>query len=162
MPGGDRELSSQPGDLFQGMDYGKLEKVYSIWICMGERIPGKEQFTVSLYETKKRDIIGATEEDRIFKLLQALFSKKLALEEKLERLKSLGIRVDERLEKEVEEMCNLSEGIWQDGVQEGDRRGVERMSSLNLRLLNDQRYEDLKRASTDQEYRDELFRHYQI
>lgn len=59
-------------------------------------------------------------------------------------------------------MCNLSEGIWQDGVQEGDRRGVERMSSLNLRLLNDQRYEDLKRASTDQEYRDELFRHYQI
>lgn len=181
MPGGDRELSSQPGDLFQGMDYGKLEKVYSIWICMGERIPGREQFTVSLYETKKRDIIGATEEDRrhyqlmnaviirlgddhrvkddrIFKLLQALFSKKLALEEKLERLKSLGIRVDERLEKEVEEMCNLSEGIWQDGVQEGETR----LGILNLRLLEDQRYEDLKRASSDQEYRHKLYDQYQI
>ena len=176
-----RELSSQPGDLFQGMDYGKLEKVYSIWICMGERIPGKEQFTVSLYETKKREIIGATEEDRrhyqlmnaviirlgddhrvkddrIFKLLQALFSKKLALEEKLERLKSLGIRVDERLEKEVEEMCNLSEGIWQDGVQEGETR----LGILNLRLLEDQRYEDLKRASSDQEYRHKLYDQYQI
>lgn len=180
-----RELSSQPGDLFVGMDYGKLEKVYSIWICMGERIPGEEQFTVSLYETKKRDIIGTTEEDRkhyqlmnaviirlgedrrakndrIFRLLQALFGKELALEEKLARLKKLGIRIDDRLEKEVEEMCNLSEGIWRDGLQVGDRRGVERMSSLNLRLLKDKRYEDLKRASTDQEYRDKLFRQYQI
>ena len=148
---------------------------------MGERIPGEEQFTVSLYETKKRDIIGTTEEerkhyqlmnaviirlgedrrakdDRIFRLLQALFGKELALEEKLARLKKLGIRIDDRLEKEVEEMCNLSEGIWRDGRRDGEKR----MSSLNLRLLKDKRYEDLKRASTDQEYRDKLFRQYQI
>ena len=97
-------------------------------------------------------------DDRIFKLLQALFSKKLALEEKLERLKSLGIRVDERLEKEVEEMCNLSEGIWQDGVQEGETR----LGILDLRLLEDQRYEDLKRATSDQEYRHKLYDQYQI
>ena len=66
--------------------------------------------------------------------------------------------MDDRLEKEVEEMCNLSEGIWRDGRRDGEKR----MSSLNLRLLKDKRYEDLKRASTDQEYRDKLFRQYQI
>ena len=52
-----RALSAEPGYVSEKMDYRKLEKVYSIWICMGSGIPKSKQFTVSLYRMDKHDIM---------------------------------------------------------------------------------------------------------
>ncbi len=37
-------------------NYGELQKVYSIWLCVGDDVPDKKAGTVSLYEMNKRDI----------------------------------------------------------------------------------------------------------
>ncbi len=52
-----RALSAEPGYISEKMDYRKLEKVYSIWICTGEGIPKSKQFSVSLYRMDKHDIM---------------------------------------------------------------------------------------------------------
>ncbi len=141
-----RELSSQPDHLFEGMNYGKLEKVYSIWICTGGRIPEREQFSTSLYRTVKYDIMGKTDEqelgydlmnsviirlgkddgagtNRLFEMLQALFSRHMDIDQRISRLERLGIRMEETLKKEVEAMCNLSQGIWREGIETGIEEG---------------------------------------
>ncbi len=57
-----RELSSQLGPLKENTDYGKLEKVYSIWVC-NNNVPKELKNTVSIYSMKKGDLIGNAEED---------------------------------------------------------------------------------------------------
>lgn len=144
-----RLLSSQPGTLFSGVNYKKLEKVYSIWICMGKRIPKAEQNTISLYRIQKEDLVGKTAEDIknydlqtsvlirlsrtgergdtvILNLLQDLFSSTLSKTEKSRRMKDYGISVGTDLGKEFEEMCNLSTGVLEDGIEIGMKKGLEK------------------------------------
>lgn len=42
------------------------------------------------------------------------------------------------------------------GQKEGRKEGEDRIARLNLFLLDESRYEDLKRASQDKEYREHL------
>lgn len=42
----------------------------------------------------------------------------------------------------------------------GRKEGVENLNRLNLQLIEDKRYEDIKRAARDDEYREQLFREY--
>ena len=44
-------------------------------------------------------------------MLQTLSSDRLSKEEKLEKLKNLGMRVDDRIEKGVWKMCNMGDYI---------------------------------------------------
>lgn len=44
----------------------------------------------------------------------------------------------------------------------GIKRGMELLSRLTLRLIEDKRYEDIERAARDDEYRDHLFQEYGI
>lgn len=48
--------------------------------------------------------------------------------------------------------------IRKEGMQEGQKR----INALNLRLIEDSRYEDLKRASKDPIYQEQLLKEYQI
>ena len=75
-------------------------------------------------------------------------------------------------------MCNMSEYIWQKGIDEGKKsgiqegikegikegkdRGEERFGRLMSILMRSGRAEDMKRAIGDKTYRDELFRQYDI
>ena len=58
-----RRFSSQLRSIAGPDDYAGLKKVYSIWLCMGERIPERASNTATLYNTKKDDIIGYIEKD---------------------------------------------------------------------------------------------------
>ena len=49
--------------------------------------------------------------DKTLKMLQTLSSDRLSKEEKMEKLKNLGMRVDDRIEKEVGKMCNIGDYI---------------------------------------------------
>lgn len=58
---GAREISSQLGILTDQTDYGKIEKVYSIWVC-NQNIPADLINTMDRYYIHKEHIIGQSKE----------------------------------------------------------------------------------------------------
>lgn len=72
--------------------------------------------------------------------------------EKAGRNFTLLIQELERLEKEAQE----------EGKMEGEEKEGERFGKLTLLLINANKYEDLKRASRDKEYREKLFQEFNI
>ena len=58
-----RGLARQLGELTEETNYGKLQKVYSIWVCYDPKIPKKLKNTLSRYVIKKEDLFGKVEED---------------------------------------------------------------------------------------------------
>lgn len=123
---GAREISSQLGILTEETNYGKLEKVYSIWIC-NENIPKDLQNTVSSYKIIKTDEIGVSNEpdsdydlmnviiirrgtnatdDEIFDYLEAYFRSDI------KRIgKYIDVEDDEEIKEGVEKMTGLGESI---------------------------------------------------
>ena len=142
-----RRLTAQLKKVDKDTNYGTLQKVYSIWLCMGN-VPGYEENTVSLYSLNKNDIIGTVKRneeiydlitviimryndktelnDQTLQMLQTLSSDRLSKKEKLKRLKNLGMRVDDRIEEGVEEMCNMGDYIEAKAIKKGIEQGIER------------------------------------
>lgn len=48
------------------------------------------------------------------------------------------------------------------GLEKGLEKGEARMGNLTKRLLKEKRYSDLDRPAEDKNYREELFKKYQI
>lgn len=150
-----RRLSSQLKSINNKTNYGCLQKVYSIWVCMGD-VPGKEANTATLYGMKKHDIIGNVKrmpedydlinviilrindkmrsDDEVLGMLQALCSNLLKKDEKLKLLKKYGIRIENDLEEGVRRMCNLSELVEARGEARGETRGKAEMA---MKMLKD-------------------------
>ncbi len=55
----------------------------------------------------------------------------------------------------------LKEGREQ-GLEEGREQGEGRFAELTQRLLQDKRYIDLEKSATDSEYRQKLYKEYQV
>ncbi len=51
-----RLISRQKGTVFFGDDYGKLEKVYSIWICI--KVPKAWQNTMTVFSLEPKSLVG--------------------------------------------------------------------------------------------------------
>ena len=78
----------------------------------------------------------------------------------------------ETFESEVDDMCNLSQGVAEEamqkglerGRQEGIEQGIEqeemRNSALIANLLKEKRVADLQRSAEDKEYRKKLLREF--
>ena len=135
-------------------------------------IEGKGRLDPKEYELMSQIMIGLGDhEDEaavgVLRLLDVIFSQRLALNEKKEIMSSeFGIAMTEELEEEVKEMCNFSEAIWERAMTEGRAKGIEqgeeRMSTLNDYLLRDDRMEDMIRAIKDKIFRHELYLEYGI
>ena len=161
-----RRFGSQLKSITGATDYGRLEKVYSVWICMGN-VPDKEAGTATLYRTVKDDIIGTVDrertefdfinvivirlndrmkaEDAVLGMLQALCSRRMTKENKMEALKEYGIRLTE-VEEEVNNMCNLSDWVFDTAIESGMKKGMEKgiekgmeqgIQQVSLELLRD-------------------------
>ena len=140
-----RILSSQKGRDFVKSEYNKMKRVYSIWICMNM----KENSLTQIYLTKK-NIIGShdwkgdlellniimigiaenlpekEENYGLHRLLSALLSASLEAEEKLDIIeKEYDIPIEDDIREEVEEMCNLSQGIKEKAFEGGYLMGRE-------------------------------------
>ena len=48
------------------------------------------------------------------------------------------------------------------GERRGERQGQEKLGALIIKLLEQGRNEDIRRASTDEDYRDRLFAEFQM
>ena len=149
---GSRLISAQHGTVFTKSDYQKLRKVYSIWICVN---PAKRfRNTITRYSLKPEAIIGNAVEapenydlinivmvclgkmeewndNNLIKFLGVLFQNELSAREKKDILeRDFNIPMTETFESEVDDMCNLSQGVaeeaMQKGLEQGRQEGIER------------------------------------
>ena len=72
-----------------------------------------------------KDLPGQEENYELHRLLGTIFSQKLAVEEKLHIMKTeYDISEEEDFRKDVNEMCNLGEGIMEEGIAIGMEKGI--------------------------------------
>ena len=78
-------------------------------------------------------------QDDVIKMLSVLLSRNLDAQERMNILEdSFGIAMTEEVKQEVDEMCNLSKGIREDGRKEGEAIGElkERLKNINALVKN--------------------------
>ena len=129
-------------------DYGKIKKVYSIWICTN---PSREmEYSITRYKMTEENIEGAVKASKanydLMDIIMVCLGKKKYDEltgllgllnltlldnylDSNEKRKILSTRFDieitPELEKGVADMCNLSAGIEKKGVQKGIKQGIK-------------------------------------
>ena len=139
-----RMISSQKERDFENSDYNNIKQVYSIWVCMN-----MPENSMSHIHLTKDDLIarhnwhGNLEllniimiglanslppHDNTYemhRLLSALLSKDLTVNEKINIIgNEYDIPVENNLREDVNVMCNLSQGIKEDGIAIGEARGI--------------------------------------
>jgi len=142
-----RLVSRQKGIVFMKSDYGKIRKVYSIWICPA---PGrKSQSSITQYGFAQEQILGSVDEpvrnyDKmtallihlgdegyekeadIIRLLNALLSVRKPVEQRREILeKEFHIPLTEEIKEGMQDMCNFGESVLRYGEERGEKRGME-------------------------------------
>ncbi len=145
---GSRLISAQHGTVFTKSDYQKLRKVYSIWICVN---PAKKfRNSITRYSLKPETIIGNAVEapdnydlinivmvclgrmeewndNNLIKFLGVLFQNELSAREKKDILeRDFNIPMTETFESEVDDMCNLSQGVAEEAMQKGIEKGIQK------------------------------------
>ena len=142
-----RLVSSQLSREFEDNQYGKLKKVYSIWICFNASENAKNTITeysfhpthiYGNYGSKERCdymsviIVGldrtAAEyrDNRLLDMLTVLFTERRSALEKEEILyKRFGMENTIPRKEKLTNMCNLSDGIFEKGEQKGEQKGRE-------------------------------------
>lgn len=142
-----RMISAQHGPIFTKSEYGKIRKVYSIWICT--KPPKNFENTLTRYSIKPEQLIGEAQEETenydllsvviiclgkpdtenykgILKFMEVLLSSTRSGSEKKKIFEEeFGIAMSEELEREVLEVCNLSQGVRAEGREEGRIEGIE-------------------------------------
>ncbi len=140
-----RQISAQKERDFTGSHYDDIKSVYSIWICMNmeensmshihltkEDMMGSQPWRggLDLFHIVMigigKDLPGQEENYELHRFLGTIFSQKLAVEEKLHIMKTeYDISEEEDFRKDVNEMCNLGEGIMEEGIAIGMEKGRE-------------------------------------
>lgn len=137
---GSRLISAQYGTEFYESGYEKIKKVYSIWICTCP--PRYRRNTITSYSFEEKNLIGQANEKKenydlitvvmvclgesdssnysgLLKMLDVLLSNEKKPEEKKWILHNeFNIAMSKNMESEVSDMCNLSQAIWQQGVDD--------------------------------------------
>ena len=138
-----RLISSQKERDFENSSYDDIKCIYSIWICMN-----MEENTISHIHLTKEDLIGSyewkgnldllniimiglakelPEHDETYelhRLLGALSSRELTVDEKLDIIgKEYDIPLEENFRKDMSTMCNLSQGVKEEGIAIGRAEG---------------------------------------
>ena len=142
-----RMISAQNGTIFVNQHYEKLRKVCSIWICL--QAPKYLQNTVTQYSMREHNLIGEVKnpkshydlitvvmvclgspsraENDMLKMLNTLMSNELKADEKRKVLRDdFQIKMTYKDREELRRMCNLSEGVYENGYNNGYGNGFGR------------------------------------
>ncbi len=78
------------------------------------------------------------EQHKLHRLLSVLFSRNMAADDRVELLKNEYHLGNEEDLKEVSKMCNLSQGILEQGIERGIEQGIERghINTLQQNIRN--------------------------
>ena len=138
-----RLVSSQKERDFVKTNYNDIKRVFSIWICMN-----MNENSMAYLHLTKEDLLGSypwkgrldllnivmigiandlPEHDKkyeLHRLLSTLLSAELSADEKLGIIETeYGIPIDDKLRKDVNTMCNLSQGVKEQGIEIGRAEG---------------------------------------
>ena len=139
-----RMISSQKGRDFVKSNYNDIKRVYSIWICMNmsqncmNYIHFTQESVVGTYQWKgdidlanivliglSEDLPEKEEKYELHRLLGALLSAKLDVNTKLDIIgNEFDIPLESDIRKDVNDMCNLSQGIKEQAYVEGTENGI--------------------------------------
>ncbi len=149
-----RLVSSQKERDFTGSHYDDLKRVYSIWICMNmdecvwDYIHLKRDVIMAKHDWKgKLDLLNIVllgipnelpeqgEEYELHRLLSTMFSVDLTSKERLNILENeYGIDVKPDFRKELDTMCNLSQGVYERGIERGE---MSKAKAMAISMHND-------------------------
>lgn len=152
-----RLISSQKGREFTNSHYGDIKKVYSIWVCtnppkyrentiyttsvrMKER-SGRMGRPIKGYGLQRTAFIMLGNEEKkgvedVLRLLDVLFRSEKDVEERKRILEEeFHIAMNEDMEMEVRQMCNLSKGVENRGIRKGIIQGREEEKLNSIRSL---------------------------
>lgn len=139
-----RLISSQKERDFVNTNYDDIKRVFSIWICMNmsqnsmnyvhltsDRLLGSYKWDGKL-DLLNIVLIGLSKElpkhdekYELHRLLGALLSQKLTSDEKLNIIETeYDIPIEDSIRKDVNVMCNLSQGIKENGIAIGETRFI--------------------------------------
>lgn len=146
-----RELSSQMEAEFVPPYYEHIKKVYSIWLCFNapekranqivsfhlQERSEKPMFEKTDYDILEVVLIGLNEDcdyigtskpqNRLCHLLNTVFSTKLSVDKKSKIMQNdYKINMTDTKIKEMNNMCNLSDGIFEKGTEQGIEQGIKR------------------------------------
>ena len=152
-----RMISSQYGTEFTNSHYEKIKKVYSVWICL--KPPKYRENTITGYSITESNIIGGvhekmsdydlltaimicigkqngTEGNGVLRLLDVLLSNETDTDTKKKILQDdFDIPMTQQLERRISDMCNLSEGVYQKGIEKGIEKGAEKQLISSIKSL---------------------------
>ena len=178
-----RMISAQNGPIFTKSHYEKIKKVYSIFISPTPR--KKEQNTINRYRITEENLIGHAKEmlrhydlmtvimiglgdlkDKectdILRLLSALLSSQAdAAQTKQIMRDEFGIPMTEEMERTVTEMCNLSQGVENRGIEKGMAKGEAKGVLNSLHNLMDSMNWTIEQAMSALKISDEDRQKYQ-
>ena len=143
-----RSLSRQLGELTEETNYGKLQKVYSIWLCYDPKMPKKIKNTVSRYKIKREDLYGEVDEafnyhdllEVVIARVDTLKESKIDLFDYLkgiftndrEKIMKHTGELPEKVMKEVDIMSGVGALIRQTALDEGWSKGMDEGWSKGL------------------------------
>lgn len=150
-----RLISSQRGREFHGDEYDNIKKVYTIWICMNA--PKEAGNSINRYQMTEERLHGRYHarqdnydliivimlylgnrktQDSLMEMLRIIFKERASAYVKKKQLEEeYGIRLTEDETKELSNMCNLSEGVFEEGIRIGKKGEHERTMVDNINSL---------------------------
>jgi hypothetical protein len=142
-----RMISSQYGTVFTKSDYGKIIKVYSIWICTNPTL--EQEYSITRYKMTEENLVGKVKAPKqhydlldvvmiclgrkkyneltgLLSLLNlTLLDNNLDSNEKRRILSTeFNVEITPELEKGVDDMCNLSAGIEKNAREEERKKAI--------------------------------------
>lgn len=151
-----RMISAQKETVFRNSDYNKLQKVYSIWLCiapdedvrgvcnaynMSEICLAKEHhFPKEQYDNFC--IILACLQDKqsannMVRFFSSVFDNEMPVEEKLDLARECGLQVTAAVKEGINQMCNYSDYVEQKGIEKGR---IEALSESVVKLVREGNY----------------------
>lgn len=149
-----RMLSEQLDREFTTDNYDELKKVYSIWIFF--KAPERDSDTITEYQLTKKDIYGEPVEggkydylsisfirlstgkkwnskDKLINMLDTLFSNRMDAADKKTILENEHqMKMTRELEGGLDVMCNVSLGIREEALEQGERRKLYQLIEKKL------------------------------
>ena len=166
-----RMVSSQKERDFTGMNYNDIKKVYTIWICMNqkenslnylhltnEKLMGKTAIEKAgdlihiILLGLAKNLLPYTEENKLHRLLGALFTNELTADEKISIIESeYNIEAKNELRKDVRKVSGLGESLVESAAEEAwEQREIKFIISMNEKGYTIEQIADVTEKSREE------------
>lgn len=140
--------------MFHNSDFDKLQKVYSIWLCIAPKPDARG--VCNVYEMKEKCLTKEfhfpkeqydnfsmmmvclqdnNSENELVRLFSSVFDSNMTVEQKLHTVRESGIQVTTGIERGINNMCNYSDFIEQKAIEKGLEKGTVNTFAVSVANL---------------------------